>query len=120
MQNQEEALAWVRQLHLEKNVHLLPYLPQPQLWNLFSAAEVSVSISVHDGTPNSLLEAMACGCFPIAGDIESLREWIVPGKNGFLVEPNKPQSLAEALLLALSLPEPVSYTHLTLPTKRIV
>ncbi len=48
---------------------------------------------------------MACGCFPIVGDIESLREWIVPGKNGFLVEPGNPQALAEALLIALSQPE---------------
>ncbi len=105
MQQQEEALNWVNRYHLEKNVHLLPYLPQPQLWNLFKKSLVSVSISVHDGTPNSLLEAMACGCFPIVGDIESLREWIVPGKNGFLVEPGNPQALAEALLIALSQPE---------------
>ena len=68
-------------------------------------AEVSVSVSAHDGTPNSLLEAMACGCFPIAGDIESIREWITPGVNGLLVEPSKPQALAEAILLALDHPE---------------
>ena len=104
MQHQEEALNWVSRYHLEKNVHLLPYLPQPELWNLFKKSVISVSISVHDGTPNTLLEAMACGCFPIVGDIESLREWIVPGRNGFLVEPGKPQALAEALLTALSQP----------------
>ena len=44
---------------------------------------------------------MACGCFPIAGDIESLREWIIPGVNGLLVEPDKAQGLADALLFAL-------------------
>jgi glycosyltransferase involved in cell wall biosynthesis len=44
---------------------------------------------------------MACGCFPIAGDIESIREWIVHGQNGLLVDPNDPQSLAEAMLLAM-------------------
>lgn len=105
MAGQEEALKWIKRYRLEKHVHLLPYITQGQLWDLFMRADVSISISEHDGTPNSLLEAMACGCFPIAGDIESLREWIVPGVNGLLVEPNKAQALAEAVILALSQPE---------------
>lgn len=105
MAGQEEALNWVRRYRLERNVVLLPYLPQPQLWKLFLRAQVTISLSEHDGTPNSLLEAMALGCFPIAGDIESLREWITPGMNGLLVEPAKAQSLAEAILLALDQPE---------------
>jgi glycosyltransferase involved in cell wall biosynthesis len=37
----------------------------------------------------------------VVGDIESIREWITPGVNGLLVEPDKPQALAEAVLLAL-------------------
>lgn len=41
---------------------------------LFRLADVTVSLSEDDGTPNTLLEAVACGCFPIAGDIESVRE----------------------------------------------
>lgn len=104
MEGQSEALSWVRRLNLEKNVRLLPYLRQAQLWELFQRAEVSVSISTHDGTPNTLLEAMACGCFPVVGDLEALREWITPGMNGMLVEPTKPQGVAEALLLALEQP----------------
>jgi glycosyltransferase involved in cell wall biosynthesis len=44
---------------------------------------------------------MALGALPIAGDIESIREWITPGVNGLLVEPDKPQGLAEAVLIGL-------------------
>ena len=105
MEGQSEAQAWVRRLNLEKNVRLLPYLRQAQLWELFGRADASVSISTHDGTPNTLLEAMACGCFPVVGDLEALREWITPGVNGMLVEANKPQGVAEALLLALNQPD---------------
>ena len=105
MEGQSEALGWVQRLNLAKNVRLLPYLPQSQLWELFARAEISTSISTHDGTPNTLLEAMACACFPVVGDLEALREWITPGVNGLLVEPGKPQALADALLLALSQPE---------------
>ena len=94
----------LRRLNLARNVRLLPYLPQAQLWELFQRAEISASISTHDGTPNTLLEAMACGCFPVGGDLEALREWLTPGVNGLLVEAGKPQALAEALLLALEQP----------------
>ena len=73
--------------------------------DLFRQAQVAVSPSFHDGTPNTLLEAMACGCFPVVGDIESLREWITPGVNGLLVDPADPQALAEAVLVALEQPD---------------
>jgi glycosyltransferase involved in cell wall biosynthesis len=105
MAGQPEALEWVQRLKIEKYVRLLPYMPQVDLWRYFSISQISTSISAHDGTPNSLLEAMAIGCFPVAGDIESLREWITPGVNGLLVEPSKPQTAAEALLLAIEKPE---------------
>ncbi|MDR3576517.1 MAG: glycosyltransferase [Anaerolineaceae bacterium] len=104
MAGQPEALRWVQRLNLRHHVRLLPYLPQSQLWDLFQHSEISVSLSSHDGTPNSLLEAMACGSFPLAGDIESIREWITPAINGLLIEPTKPQALAEALILALENP----------------
>jgi hypothetical protein len=105
MQGQTEAIDWLRRLKIDQHVRLLPFLRQPELWDLFLRAEITVSVSAHDGTPNTLLEAMTCGCFPVVGDIESLREWITPGVNGLLVEPNKPQALAEALLMALERPE---------------
>jgi len=105
MAGQTEAEGWVQRLKIGSNVRLLPFLPQAQLWSLFMRSDATVSVSSHDGTPNSLLEAMACGCFPIVGDIESLREWITPGVNGFLVEPGKAQNLAEAIIQLLDHPE---------------
>jgi glycosyltransferase involved in cell wall biosynthesis len=64
---------------------------------------VSVSITDHDGTPNSLLEAMAVGAVPVCGDLPSIREWIESGKNGFLAAFDDPRAVADALRLALSL-----------------
>ncbi len=104
MAGQREAMEWVERLKLHGAVRLMPFLSQTQLWDQFLRADMMVSVSVHDGTPNSLLEAMACGSFPVVGDIESLREWITPGVNGLLVEPTKPQSLTDALILALENP----------------
>lgn len=101
MADQPEARNLVRELNIERNVLLLPSLAQADLWALFRRALMTISVSQHDGTPNSLLEAMTVGCFPIAGDIESLREWITPGVNGLLVDPNSPEELANAILSAM-------------------
>ncbi len=105
MAGNAEANRWVTWLKIKKQVRLLPMLPQPQLWDLFQHAQVYVSPGQHDGTPNSFLEALACGCFPIVGDIESLREWITPGENGLLIDPTSPEDLANAILLALDSPK---------------
>ena len=95
----------VKSLGIEGATYLLPKLPQTELWSLLKEAAIFVSPSSHDGTPNTLLEAMACGCFPIVGDIESLREWITHGVNGFLVDPRDPTALASAVLEAAAQPE---------------
>jgi glycosyltransferase involved in cell wall biosynthesis len=43
---------------------------------------------------------MACGCFPIVGDIDSLREWISQDENGILVDPGDALQLADEILRA--------------------
>ncbi len=99
----EDALAqrWIDDLGIGPAVDLLPKLARIQMAEQFRQAQVVLSITTHDGTPNTFLEALACGCFPIAGDIESLREWIQPGVNGLLVDPGDARALADAILQAL-------------------
>lgn len=105
MAGQPEAERWVNALGIKENVQLLPFLTQEELWREFARAHVSVSISSHDGTPNTLLEAMAAGCLPICGDLPSIREWITAGENGLLVNPQDPKALADAILLGLTSPQ---------------
>ncbi len=101
LQADPQALAWIRRLGIAHAVELLAPVPHEDMGDVFRRAQVMVSPSVHDGTPNSLLEAMACGCFPVAGDLDSIREWITSGRNGLLADPNDSQSLAQAVLEAL-------------------
>lgn len=92
---------WISQLGIAQNIRLLPPIPHARMAEVFRLAQVTVSPSVHDGTPNSLLEAMACGCFPVAGDITSVREWIDDGVNGLLCDPSNPEDLAASIIRAL-------------------
>jgi glycosyltransferase involved in cell wall biosynthesis len=91
-------------LGIRSNTKLWPRLNRAQLWMLFQKAQIFVSPSVHDGTPNSLLETMACGCFPIVGNIESMREWVETGRNGLLVDATDAQSMADAIVQAIRQP----------------
>jgi glycosyltransferase involved in cell wall biosynthesis len=44
---------------------------------------------------------MACGCFPVAGDLESIREWITHRENGLLFDPTSPRAIADSILFAI-------------------
>lgn len=96
---------WVRTLGISANVDLLPKMPREAMAGLFRRSAVMVSPTIHDGTPNTLLEALACGCFPVAGDIESIREWITDGETGYLVDPARPESIADAICRAIENPK---------------
>ena len=101
MRGQPQAEKWLRHYGINSNVSLLPFIPQEELWALYFNAEIYMSLSSHDGTPNSFLEAIACGCFPVVGNIASLREWIDHGKNGWLVEPRDARAAADAVISIL-------------------
>jgi glycosyltransferase involved in cell wall biosynthesis len=102
MAGEPQALHWIRSLGIEGSVDLLPHQTRAEMAALFQRAQVVVSPSTHDGTPNTLLEALACGCYPVVGDIEALREWITPGVNGALVDPGDERALAEAVCMGLA------------------
>ncbi|HLB22651.1 MAG TPA: glycosyltransferase, partial [Dehalococcoidia bacterium] len=66
-----------------------------------AGAEVFVSAPSSDGTSVALLQSMAAGCFPIVSDLETQREWVEDGVNGFRVPVGAPEALAQAMLRAL-------------------
>ncbi len=104
MAGEPQAEQWIQQLGIQSAVELLPPLPHAQMAEQFRRASIVISPATHDGTPNALLEALACGCFPIASDLESIREWITPEINGLLINPADPAELAAAILRALKDP----------------
>lgn len=58
-----------------------------------------------EGTPRSVLEAMAMGRPVITTDAPGCRETVIEGENGFLVPPRDPAALAEAMSRFLEQPE---------------
>jgi glycosyltransferase involved in cell wall biosynthesis len=101
MSGEPQAEKWIRELQIGHAVELLELMPHEKTADVYRRAQILVSPSIHDGTPNTLLEGMACGCFPVAGDLESIREWITPDENGLLFDSTDPQSIASAIIQAI-------------------
>jgi len=101
MAGEPQAEQWIKELGIGHAVELLPSMSHSQMAEVFRRAQIVASPSVHDGTPNTLLEGIACGCFPIAGNLDSIREWITPNENGLLFDATDSQSIAEGILTAI-------------------
>lgn len=86
---------------IDSRVKFAGHVPHDDIPRLLTSADVYVSTSLSDGTSVSLLEAMACGVFPVVTDIEANRSWIQEGLNGFLFPIKDPRILAQKIVEAL-------------------
>ena len=75
-----EAEAARRDVALE----ILPWVPNDRLPQLYRGCRVFAIVSVREGNPKSLLEAMACGCACVGVDVPGIRNLIREGSTGIL------------------------------------
>lgn len=91
----------VNRLGIKENIIFAKHIEWLEMPLYYSEADITISPSIFDGTPNSLLETMACGSFPISGIIDSVQEWIINKENGLLIDANDPRSIADGIVYAL-------------------
>lgn len=88
------------QLGLSRRVHLLG--ERADAAALPAAFDVSVLASMHEGLPNTVMEAMAAGTPVVATAVGGTKELIVDGETGYLVPPANAEAMAERLTFALT------------------
>jgi glycosyltransferase involved in cell wall biosynthesis len=76
-------------------VQLIPYVENQKLPALYNQHQFYIQLSISEGFPNALCEAMACGCIPIVSNVASMPE-IVNG-NGLIVEKRDIEILEKSL-----------------------
>jgi glycosyltransferase involved in cell wall biosynthesis len=64
----------------------------------YRKAHIFLTTSVSDGTPVSILEAMASGLPCIATRVGGIPEWVEDGTNGILIRPRDPEEVEGAIL----------------------
>jgi glycosyltransferase involved in cell wall biosynthesis len=89
--------ALVAELGLTEDVCFVGALPHSEMPAYFNLAGIMVATPSSDGMPQSLYEAMACGTYPILGDLPQYQELVQDGVNGKLVAVGDVQALAEAM-----------------------
>ena len=87
--------------HLQDRVHVVGAQTPDQLVDWYNAADLYCSATIREGSPNVILEAMACGlpCVttPVGGNCEAVATADVG-----LLAPSDPVSLGDALAAALT------------------
>ncbi len=79
-----------------------PVMAHRDLLGLQARARVSMGLSISDGAPNTMLEAMLMGAFPVQSSTSCADEWVTCGESALLVDPNDPVDVAAALTRALT------------------
>ncbi len=59
-------------LNLPQNCEVVPNCTSQELRHHYNDARIFIQASITEGFPNTLCEAMACGCFPIGSNVSSI------------------------------------------------
>lgn len=94
-----------RQLNVIEHVAFPGEQPYTKMNRFYQQADIFVSVSFVDGMPQALLEAMACGVFPVVSKIPGNEFWIQDGVDGFCVPPTEPDLIAQKIIDAIENPQ---------------
>jgi glycosyltransferase involved in cell wall biosynthesis len=86
----------------EFNLKVTDELEYRDLLLTTTRARISITNNLFDGVPNTMLEAMAFGSFPIQSNTAITEGWIDDGINGILTIPTDENNIAAAITKALS------------------
>ncbi len=83
-------------LEIDDIVKFLGY--REDIADLCRASDVYVSVSLQEGLPVSVIEAMACGLPIVASDIRGHRDSVDNGKNGLLFPLNDGKAMCDCIM----------------------
>ena len=98
----EEVALAAQLLNRETPIEIASNASHEEILSLHGRARISIGLSISDGAPVSLFEAMAMGSFPIQSETACFDEWIEPGVSGLIVHPDDPEDVERAIRRALS------------------
>jgi len=82
---------------LNIQVNFMGVVPNSQLARIINRYRYYILPSLYEGTPKTLLEAMACGLVCIGTDVAGINEIITDGVNGWLAKGTDADSIFEAI-----------------------
>lgn len=90
-----ELLKLADELMLNDIVSFKGKVSQKEVAEILNQSHIFCSVSLSDGNSLSLIEALACGTYPVVSDIPANREWITGDVNGSFVTTSNIEGLAD-------------------------
>lgn len=88
--------------NLTHRIHFAGF--RPDLWSLMKGSDLFVSVSHFEGSPNTVLEAMACSCPLLVSDIVTHNE-LIDNTTAVIVDRNDPAAIVAGIREVFSDPE---------------
>jgi len=95
----------VKRLNLADKVQFIGRVPHKELPERYRTSSLVVNPSLSESFGISIVEGMACGIPVVGTKVGGMLETITDGETGLLVEPERPDLLAEAILSLLNDPD---------------
>ncbi len=94
---QPEFVQWIEKNRLQQRVTLAGEVPHRETAELLNASDIFVFPSYHEGLPNAVVEAAACGLPVLGTDIPGIRDVLGPDYASRLIPPRDAGALTAAL-----------------------
>ncbi len=89
--------AEVQREHINENCFFTGWVDAPEKY--LAACDIFILTSLWEGLPRSLVEAMSCSLAPVCYKTDGVRDLIVDGENGFLINQGDVVEMASKILL---------------------
>jgi teichuronic acid biosynthesis glycosyltransferase TuaC len=100
-----------RERKVADRVRLLGRVPQDCLPEIYSAADLLLLVSTHEGWPNVLLESMGCGTPVVVSPMDGIADIVGAADAGRILADVTPSGLASAIRELLAAPPSRAATH---------
>lgn len=80
---------------LPSNLKTYRFMPQEKFLGLLAESQYVLQLSISEGFPNALCEAMLCNCIPIGSNVGAVP--FIIGDTGYIIEKPDPEYLSERM-----------------------
>lgn len=91
--------AFIEDNRIDGRIRLVGRLEREEISDFWKSQDICISLSDHEGRSISVMEAMANGAVPIVTATSGVREDVMDGENGYIVEIQDISTMAERICL---------------------